>query len=298
MVTPEQLKTLSGVLDYIGDTAAFVTHVDKLDLESQEDHALYWCSDRNLQQLEKMHKGVVIVSPKVNELPFAINCNLLVVENPRRVFRDAVVKYFYKTNHTEYRSATAVIDPQAKIGKNVWIGEHVVIEAGCIIGDNCSVGHGTVIFHDTVIGNNVRIGANNTIGGIGFGYEKNEEGRWEHIPHLGTVFISDNVEICDNTTVIRAALGKTFIGENTKVDSHVHVGHGVQLGRNSIVCAYSMLGGSAIIGDDVWIAPCTSIINQGRVGEGAYLGMAAVVIRPVEPRTLHVGNPAKKIKDI
>jgi len=297
-VTADQLKTLSGVVEYSGDAAAFVTRVDKLDVAQQEDHVLYWCADRNLSDIQKMQRGIVIVSEKIKEMPFSAQCNLLIVKNPRKTFRDAVLAFFYQKKHSEHRSSTAIIHPTAKIGKNAWIGEYVVIEEGCVLGDNCSIGHHTVIFHDTIIGNNVRMGANNTIGGIGFGYEKDENGRWEHVPHLGTVVISDNVEICDNTTVIRAALGKTFIGENTKIDSHVHVGHGVQLGSNSIVCAYSMLGGSALIGKDVWVAPCVSIINQGKVGDGAYLGMAAVVIRPVEPRTLYVGNPAKKLKDL
>jgi len=298
MVTSDQLKTLNGVVEYTGDSTAFVNRVDKLDPEKQQDHVLYWCSDRNLNEIEKMQKGIIIVSKKIKTVNFPIHCNLLVVKNPRMTFRDAVVAFFYTKKHSEYCSPTAIIDPAAKIGKNVWIGEHVVIESGCVIGDNCSIGHHTVIFHDTVIGNNVRIGANNTIGGIGFGYEKNENDRWEHVPHLGIVFISDNVEIGDNTTVIRAGLGQTFVGENTKIDSHVHVGHGVQIGNNSIVCAYAMLGGSARIGNDVWIAPCVSIINQGSVGDGAYLGMAAVVLRPVEPRTVYVGNPAKKLRDI
>lgn len=107
--------------------------------------------------------------------------------------------------------------------------------------------HNTVILKDTIIEDNVVIGANNTIGGVGFGYEKDREGNFELIPHIGNVHIKRNVEIGNNTCIDRAVLGSTILEENVKVDNLVHIAHGVFVGRNSVVIANAMVAGSVNI---------------------------------------------------
>jgi len=185
-----------------------------------------------------------------------------------------------------------------KIGKNVFIGDFSVIESGCVIGNNCFIGYNNVLHKKTKIGNDVKIGSNNTIGGIGFGYEKNEKGDYEVLPHIGNVVISNKVEIGNNTCIDRAVLGSTIIKQNVKIDNLVHVAHGVVIGENSLIIANSMLGGSSVIGKNAWISPSVSIINKGEIEDGALVGMGAVVVKPVKSKTIVVGNPAKFLKDI
>jgi UDP-3-O-[3-hydroxymyristoyl] glucosamine N-acyltransferase len=152
-----------------------------------------------------------------------------------------------------------------------------------------------VIKSNTIIGNNVTIGCNCTIGGAGFGYEKNEVNEYKFMPHLGGVKISDNVNVGDNCSIDKGVLENTFIGEGVKIDNLVHIAHGVQIGSNSLIIANTMIGGSASIGKNVWVAPSASLINKIKIGDAAIIGMGAVVIKDVDNSTTVAGNPAKPL---
>ena len=151
---------------------------------------------------------------------------------------------------------------------------------------------------NTIIGNNVTIGCNNTIGGVGFGYEKDEFGEYKLIKHIGNVVINDGVEIGNNTCIDRGVIGSTIIGENCKIDNLVHIAHGVNIGKNSLIIANSMIAGSVTIGKNVWIAPSTSVINGAKIGDNSMTGIGTVVIRDIGNNELHIGIPSKKIKTI
>jgi len=155
-----------------------------------------------------------------------------------------------------------------------------------------------ILGNNVVIGDNVTIGCNNTIGGVGFGYEKNENGEYELIKHIGNVIISDNVEIGNNTCIDRGVIGSTLVGENCKIDNLVHIAHGVKIGKNSLIIANSMVAGSVIIGENVWVAPSTSIINGAKIGNNSMTGIATLVIKEINDNELHIGSPNKKLKDI
>ena len=149
----------------------------------------------------------------------------------------------------------------------------------------------------TIVAAGVKIGSNNTIGGVGFGYELNENGEYELMPHIGNVVIKENVEIGNNTCVDRAVLGSTTIHENAKIDNLVHIAHGVSVGKNSLVIANAMIAGSVKVGDNSWVSPSTSIIQKTTIGEGSLVGMGAVVTKDVDPNSVVAGVPARKIKD-
>ena len=151
---------------------------------------------------------------------------------------------------------------------------------------------------NTIIGNNVTIGCNNTIGGIGFGYEKDEFGEYKLIKHIGNVVINDGVEIGNNTCIDRGVIGSTIIGENCKIDNLVHIAHGVNIGKNSLIIANSMIAGSVTIGENVWVAPSTSIINGISIGNNSMTGIGALIIKEIKDSELHIGSPAKKYKDL
>lgn len=128
------------------------------------------------------------------------------------------------------------------------------------------------------------------IGGDGFSFVAGNR-----MPHLGHVMIGDNVEIGAYSTVDRAVLQDTYIGDNVKIDHHVHVGHNAWIGRNTTITAGAIIGGSAEIGNDCWIGLGAIIRNKVVVGPNVTVGMGAVVISDVPDGATVVGNPARKL---
>ena len=231
----------------------------------------------------------------VKNFKFNKELTILIVGNPRLVF-SKILKYVFteEKNH----KISIELNKGVKIGENVNIGKGTIVEDGVEIGDNTYIGYNNVILRNTKIGGNVTIGHNNTIGEVGFGYEKDDFGNYDLIPHIGNVEIEDYVEIGNNNCIDRAVLGSTTLKRNCKIDNLVHISHGVEVGENTLVIANSMIAGSVKIGDNTWIAPSTSIINKSTIGSNSMTGIGSVVIRNIQDNELHVGVPSKKIKDI
>lgn len=287
----EQVK----IIDFSGNKDTVITSVAALDDATGSPDTLFWCSDKNLHRLAGINAGTVILSKNADRSLFKPLMNYIVVENPRLAFREVLEKFFVEKQQF-YVSHSAIVHVSVRLGSNVFIGENVVIEEGVVIGNNVVIQHNTVIFRKTEIGNNVVIGANNTIGGVGFGYEKDSEGEFQLIPHIGNVVLKDYVEIGNNTCIDRAVMGSTILCENVKVDNLVHIAHGVKIGRNSVVIANAMVAGSVEIGENNWIAPSASILNQKKTGKNVLVGMGAVVLKDAEDNDIVVGNPGKVIK--
>ncbi len=162
----------------------------------------------------------------------------------------------------------AVVEPDARIGKDVAVGANCYIGSGASLGDgsvlfpNVFVGDGVIIgeqsrlypnvtiYSDCRIGRRVVIHAGTVIGADGFGYAPGESGL-RKLPHVGSVEICDDVEIGANSAVDRAKVGATLIGRGTKIDNLVHVAHNVKIGRNCVIVALSGVAGSVQIGDNV-----------------------------------------------
>lgn len=154
-----------------------------------------------------------------------------------------------------------------------------------------------VINYDCVkLGKNIRIGSNCTIGFDGFGFEQDKDGTQERFPHIGKVIIGDDVEIGAGTCIDRGALGDTIIGEGTKIDNLVHIAHNVEIGKNCLIVALTCIGGGVTIEDGAYIGIGASIRNQMKIGEKAFIGMGAVVVKEVDPGVTVIGNPAKPMR--
>jgi UDP-3-O-[3-hydroxymyristoyl] glucosamine N-acyltransferase len=280
----------------IGRGEQAVVKVVQLDPSNAGEGNLSWCSDKNRELLGRISSGIIICSTNIRKEEMNEGCTYIAVENPRLAFLK-VVSEFFSHDETEYRiEDTARIHPSAKISGNVRIGHNVVIEENVVIGEYSVINSNTVIHRDTKIGSRVKIGANNTIGGVGFGYEKDEQGNYIFIPHIGNVVIEDSVEIGNNTCIDRAVLGSTILRKNVKVDNLVHIAHGVEVGENSLIIANAMVAGSVKIGKDAWIAPSASILNKKLVGDDALVGMGAVVLKDVPAGDIVAGSPARSIR--
>jgi UDP-3-O-[3-hydroxymyristoyl] glucosamine N-acyltransferase len=183
-----------------------------------------------------------------------------------------------------------VIGPRAAIGAGTAIAATAAIGADVQIGRNCSIGPGASITH-ALIGDNVIIHAGCRIGQDGFRYQM---GAKQHIkvPQLGRVIIQDNVEIGAGTAIDRGASGDTVIGEGTKIDNLVQIGHNVTIGRNCIIVAQCGISGSVVLDDNVILGGQVGIADHLTIGEGAMIGAKSGVGSNVPAGEKWLGFPA------
>jgi UDP-3-O-[3-hydroxymyristoyl] glucosamine N-acyltransferase len=290
-----KLENILGSIDYlelVGLKTRFIARPVQLGASDIDEHCIYWISDKKLELQETITVGTVICSRSLTH--YHPDCTYIVVDNPRLAFKEVISTHF-DVRPNPFISHLAFIHPTATIGKEVTIDHFAVIEEGCVIGDNCVIGSHTILKRNTILGKAVKLGSNNTIGGVGFGYEKDLEGNYDLLPHLGNVEIEDFVEVGNNTCIDRAVMGSTKLGRNVKVDNLVHIAHGVQIGENSLIIANAMIGGSTIIGKNVWFAPSASVLNKKTIADDAVIGLAAVVVKDVKQGEIIIGNPGKPL---
>ncbi len=173
----------------------------------------------------------------------------------------------------------AVIGPRATIGAGSMIAANVVIGADVRIGRDCSIGAASSII-DSDIGDRVIIHPGCHIGQDGFGYISSAKGHVK-VPQIGRVVIHDDVEIGAGTTVDRGGMRDTIIGEGTKIDNLVQIGHNVVIGRHCIIVAQSGLSGSVTIEDNVVLAARVGIVPHVTVHTGAQVAARATVRRDI-----------------
>jgi UDP-3-O-[3-hydroxymyristoyl] glucosamine N-acyltransferase len=170
----------------------------------------------------------------------------------------------------------AVIGPDVEIGAGTVIGAAAVIGAGVKIGRDCNVGAHCAI-QAALIGNNVLIHPGCSIGQDGFGFVFFGPDGHLKVPQTGRVLIQNNVEVGAGTTIDRGSLRDTMIGEGTKIDNQVQIGHNVTIGRHCLLAAQIGLAGSLTIGDNVALGAKVGINNHLKVGDGAQVtAMSAV----------------------
>ncbi|MCG6206894.1 UDP-3-O-(3-hydroxymyristoyl)glucosamine N-acyltransferase [Rhodopseudomonas sp. HC1] len=174
----------------------------------------------------------------------------------------------------------AVIGPDVEIGSGTVIGAGAVLASGVKIGRDCNIGPGSHLQH-TLIGNNVLIHPGCHIGQDGFGFIF--AGRHTKVPQTGRVIIQNDVELGAGTTVDRGSLRDTVIGEGTKVDNQVQIGHNVTIGRHCVIAAKCGLAGSLTLGDNVALGAMVGINNHVVIGDGAQVAAMSGVKDSVPP---------------
>jgi UDP-3-O-[3-hydroxymyristoyl] glucosamine N-acyltransferase len=160
------------------------------------------------------------------------------------------------------------------------VGEHCEIHAGCVLREGTRVGD-RVILQPGVI-----------VGGDGFGYEPGDDGEWEKIPQVGCVVIEDDVEVGACTTIDRASLGETRIGRGVKIDNLVQIAHNCVLEDDVLVVAQSGLGGSTRVGRRAILMARAASIGHLSIGEGAFVGASASLVRDLAAGGRAFGTPA------
>lgn len=209
--------------------------------------------------------------------------------------------------------ATAVVEAGAAVDPTAWIGPYAVIGAGSVIaaraavhahvvvGRRCTVGEGAVLhphavlYPETEIGPGSIVHAGAVLGADGFGYATSG-GTHHKVPQVGRVVVEKDVEIGANSAIDRATLGETRIGEGTKIDNLVQVGHNVQTGRHCILCGQAGIAGSTKLGDYVVLAGQAGVSGHIHLGDGAQVAAKSAALTSVEPRTQVAGIPAVELK--
>jgi UDP-3-O-[3-hydroxymyristoyl] glucosamine N-acyltransferase len=206
-------------------------------------------------------------------------------------------------------AATATIGKDVNIAPGAFVGEHAVIGDGCdigpnaVVGDRCKLGrdvtiHATaVLYREVAIGDRSIIHSGAIIGADGFGY-RFIEGRYERIPHTGTVVLEEDVEIGACTTIDRAMVGETRIGAGTKLDNLIMIGHNCRLGKHNAFASQVGLAGSVTSGDYVRCAGQVGIADHLHLGTGSTLGAKAGVMNDIPEGSHQIGAPCQPAKEM
>ncbi|WP_457570709.1 UDP-3-O-(3-hydroxymyristoyl)glucosamine N-acyltransferase [Desulfovulcanus sp.] len=281
-----------------------ITGVNTLDM-AREDEISFLANPKYLPLLETTNAGAVIVDEEhADKLSRA-----LISKNPYLDFV-RTVQLFAKPQgsfvgqspqafiHEDAQvHPSAVIYPHVYIGPGVKIGENTQIFPSCYVGENSVIGDNCIIYPNvsimarTIIGNKVIIHAGAVIGSDGFGFAQGELGL-EKFPQVGQVIIEDNVEVGANTTIDRAALGETKVGQGTKIDNLVQIGHNVKIGENSILVAQVGIAGSTTLGKNVILAGQVGVAGHLEIGDNCRVAAQSGVGKNLPPHTDVGGSPA------
>lgn len=229
----------------------------------------------------------------------------LITQSPRLDFIKAT-NALYRLREWDDEGPAPIIHETAKIASGAVIGTAATIGEGSHIGPNAVIGPGVQIGRNTIVGPNasircaligdhVNILSGARIGECGFGVTHDEVGAVD-VPQLGRVIIQDHVLVGANTCIDRGALSDTIIGERTKIDNLVQIGHGVILGRSVLVASLTGISGSVKMGDNVVMGGQVGIADHVEIGSNVQLAAAAGVLRNIPDGERWGGTPAKPLR--
>lgn len=312
VVSLQHLATITGGVILQGEPESTYSGISSLDLAQSHEISFLGNSKYNHQFLQTK-AGVVIVDAKHPPAPDTVA--IIVVENSTLSFSKVIELFTEKADaFCPLIHPSAIIDPSADldydsvrihagvvimagavIGKNTEIFPNCVIGAHVHIGKNCLIHANVSIREKCVLGDRVIIQPGAVIGADGYGYQFSQ-GRHVKIPQVGIVEIENDVEIGANTCIDRARFGKTLIGEGTKIDNLVQIGHNVQIGKHSIIIALTGVAGSSKIGNYVTVAAQVGIAGHLSVGDKAVLAARVGVTQDLEGGIAYLGNPAQPMR--
>jgi UDP-3-O-[3-hydroxymyristoyl] glucosamine N-acyltransferase len=253
----------------------------------------------------KTRAAAVLVEPEFQE----IDAPTLRIKNPYHAFNRTLAMFYQPPGYPPGIHPTAVIDPTAEIGEGAHIGAYVVIEPGVKIGPRATLLPHVVIYprvtagshffahahavvrEGCVLGDHVTLENGAVIGADGFGFSKDENGHWVKIPQSGPVRLGDRVDVQANACVDRATVGETRIGDGSKIDNLVQVGHGSTVGENTLLCAQAGLAGSSVVGNNAILTGQTGVAGHCTVGDGAILTAQTGVSHDVPAGKTVSGSP-------
>lgn len=210
---------------------------------------------------------------------------LLISDDPFRDF-NKLTKHF-----KPFSGSGSSISPTAKIGNGTIIQPNAFIGNNVVIGDNCVVHANVSIYDDCVIGNNVVIHAGTILGADAFYYKKRPEG-YDKLISGGRVVIEDSVDIGASCTIDRGVTGDTTIGEGTKLDNQIQIGHDTVLGKKCLIASHTGIAGCVVVEDEVTLWGQVGVISGITIGKGAVVYAQSGVANSLEGGKTYFGSPA------
>jgi UDP-3-O-[3-hydroxymyristoyl] glucosamine N-acyltransferase len=293
----------------VGDSTIRITGLNGIREAASGD--LTFVSDRKyVSYLETTRASAVVVT---RDTPASVK-PLILVDDPRRAMLVILLRIQAELQpRVDGIDRTAVVAASARIGAQVGIGpltvvdegaeigDSVVIHAGCFIGRDVRIGAGTVLYPHVTVRERVTIGARcvlhsgAVVGSDGFGFT--QHGKLQvKIPQVGVVLIGDDVEIGTNTAIDRATFGATVVGNGTKIDNLVQIGHNARIGENCIICGNAGIAGSAVLGNNVTIGAGSGVAGHIELGDGAMVAAYSGVTKSMSAGEIAFGYPAVEIE--
>ncbi|NBL65175.1 UDP-3-O-(3-hydroxymyristoyl)glucosamine N-acyltransferase [Flavobacterium sp. NST-5] len=282
------LKEIAQIIDskYVGDPEFTVSGMNEIHVvESGDivfvDHPKYY--DKALNSA-----ATTILINKEVECPEGKS--LLISNDPFRDF-NKLTKHFRPFQGTNVSvSLSAIIGEDTLIQPNCFIGNHVVIGKNCLIHPNVT------IYDYTVIGDNVVIQAGTVLGADAFYYKKRPEG-FDQLLSGGRVVIEDNVGIGAMCSIDRGVSGDTTIGEGTKIDNQVHIGHDTIIGKKCLIAAQTGIAGCVVIEDEVTIWGQVGVTSGITIGNKAVILAQSGITKTVQGNKTYFGTPADDARE-
>jgi UDP-3-O-[3-hydroxymyristoyl] glucosamine N-acyltransferase len=309
--------SLARVVEITGgkaDATADLRVADVAALDSAGPGQLSYCESVKFKlALERTRASVVLVAPALApSVPAGVQA--VVCDRPALGFAKVATALYPAAVFIwrEDRPPVHAIAPSARVGEGTVIAPGVFLGEGVEIGDDCVVGPGVVIGRGVQIGRKALLGphvsishaligdrciihAGTRIGQDGFGFVGGPAGHFK-IPQLGRVIIQDDVEIGANVAIDRGALGDTTIGEGSKIDNLIQIGHNNRFGRRTIIAAQVGFSGSCEIGDYVVFGGQAGVADHVKIGAGAIVAARAGVTRTLEGGKIFGGFPARPVE--
>jgi UDP-3-O-[3-hydroxymyristoyl] glucosamine N-acyltransferase len=276
-------------------------------IEEAGEHQLTFIANRKYAAAARTTRAsAVIVS---EDFPAGATA-VLRSKNPYLAFARALEFFYQPPAYTPGIHPTAVVHPSAKIGLGAHIGPYVVIDEDVVIGDRAVILAHVVIYRGARIGKNFfahahavvrehcRLGDSvllqngAIVGADGFGFAKDDGGKWHKIVQSGPAVLENHVEVQANACIDRASIGETHVAAGAKIDNLVQVGHGSSVGENTLLCAQVGLAGSTEVGKDVILAGQVGVAGHCKIGDGAIATAQSGIPNDVPAKAVVSGYPA------
>ena len=268
-------------------------------LDKPHDNAVMFVNTQNLHKLnvlDTVKDCIIFIPTGKSASQKAVSNNLIIESDDPRMsyclfFRENGIKYLPPKEKYISKDG-ALIAENAIIGKDTVIMPFACIGGEVKVGDNCYIGSGSKLMGNITIGDNVVIRENTVIGANGLSTDRDAEGKAATMPQFGGVIIEDDVEIGANCVIARGAIDFTTIKRGSKIDNSSFISHNVTVGEDTFVVGETIMFGGSSTGKGVFISGNTTVRNKTRIGDGAFVGMGALVTKDVPEGTVVYGNPA------
>ena len=304
---PEQIQINKKDADQDQEIALLTHRIE----DAEKGSISFIAHEKYLPFLKKTKASAVLISKNI-EISEYESTTVIRVHDAYNSFAQLLIEWSNEKTKDKKEGIhpTAIIDPSVQIGAKVFIGPYVFIgsntkiedgvqiQSHCYLGDKVEIKKNTILNPRVSILDNSEIGSECilhpgvVIGSDGFGFVPQKSQAYLKIPHLGKVIIMDNVEIGSNTTIDKATLGATIIGEGVKLDNLIHIAHNVEIGSHTVIAAQTGVAGSSKIGSHCVIGGQVGIIGHLKIGNGVHIQGQTGVISNIEDGGIVQGTPA------